>query len=39
VQHRSSATMNMMKHLGFKEVYDMSGGIVQWQAEELPVVK
>ncbi|WP_455277856.1 rhodanese-like domain-containing protein [[Eubacterium] cellulosolvens] len=36
---RSSVAMNMMKHLGFKEVYDMSGGIVQWQAEELPVVK
>ncbi len=36
---RSSVTMDMMRHLGFREVYDMSGGIVQWKAEELPVVE
>ncbi len=36
---RSSVTIDMMRHLGFQEVYDMSGGIVQWKAEELPVVE
>ena len=36
---RSSVTMDMMRHLDFQEVYDMSGGIVQWKAEELPVVE
>ncbi len=36
---RSSVTMDMMRHIDFQEVYDMSGGIVQWKAEELPVVE
>lgn len=36
---RSRVTMDMMRHLGFKEIYDVSGGIVQWKAEELPVVE
>lgn len=39
VDLRSSVTMDMMRHIGFKDVYDMSGGIVQWKAEELPVVE
>jgi rhodanese-related sulfurtransferase len=36
---RSRTALEMMEHLGFREVYDMSGGIVQWKAENLPTVK
>jgi len=39
VDIRSRTTLEMMEHLGFREVYDMSGGIVQWKAENLPTVK
>jgi rhodanese-related sulfurtransferase len=37
--NRSGKTLPVMKKLGFKEVYNMSGGIVQWEAEGLPTVK
>jgi rhodanese-related sulfurtransferase len=36
---RSRTTLEMMEHLGFQEVYDMSGGIVLWKAENLPTVE
>jgi len=36
---RSRTALEMMEHLGFQEVYDMSGGIIQWKAENLPTVK
>lgn len=39
VDIRSRTTLEMMEHLGFREVYDMSGGIVQWKAENLSTVK
>ena len=39
VDFRARATMDMMEHLGFREVQDISGGIVQWTAEGLPTVK
>jgi len=36
---RSEGAVNIMKELGFGEVYNMLGGIVQWEAEGLPTVK
>jgi len=36
---RSAGAVNVMKELGFREVYNMTGGIVQWEADGLPVVK
>jgi rhodanese-related sulfurtransferase len=36
---RSRATLEMMRELGFQEVYHMLGGIVGWQAAGLPIVK
>ncbi len=36
---RSGNTLALMKELGFKKVYDMSGGILGWNAEKLPVTK
>ncbi len=35
---RSGVALRMMEELGFGEVYNMSGGIVEWEAEGLPVV-
>ncbi len=35
---RSGATLPIMEELGFLEVYDISGGFVAWQEEELPVI-
>jgi len=35
---RSEATMNIMKDLGFQEVYNITGGMTAWKAEGLPVV-
>ena len=34
---RSGKTSEMLKDLGFKEIYDLSGGFSQWQDEEFPV--
>jgi rhodanese-related sulfurtransferase len=36
---RSRAALEMMRELGFREVYHMLGGIVGWQAAGLPTVK
>lgn len=36
---RSRATFDMMKELGFQEVYHMLGGIVRWMSEGLPTTK
>ena len=36
---RSSNALNIMQELNFREVYNMSGGILEWQAEGLPTVK
>ena len=36
---RSGFALRMMDELGFKEAYNMIGGIVQWKAEGLPVFR
>ena len=36
---RSGKALSMMKELGFREVYNMLGGIVQWESGGLPTVK
>ncbi len=33
---RSAAAMNVMADMGFSEVYNMKGGILQWKAAQLP---
>ena len=35
---RSGSALDMMAELDFREVYNISGGITQWKAEELPIV-
>ena len=37
--NRSGQAVNIMKDLGFMEVYDLDGGIVAWEAAGYPVVK
>jgi rhodanese-related sulfurtransferase len=37
--NRSGNTLNMMKDLDFREVYNMLGGIVNWKEEKLPIIK
>ncbi|MFY0594548.1 rhodanese-like domain-containing protein [Roseivirga sp.] len=34
---RSSSTLKILKAMGFKEAYDMKGGIRAWQKEKLPI--
>lgn len=36
---RSSAAVSYMRENGFKEVYNLAGGIRAWQREGLPIVK
>ena len=36
---RSAASLEIMKDLGFKEVYNATGGITGWQAEGLPTIR
>ena len=36
---RSAGARDIMAELGFIEVYNMSGGIVEWEAQGLPVVR
>lgn len=36
---RSGRTLDLMKILKFKTVYNMTGGMLQWLQEELPVVQ
>lgn len=35
--NRSSQTVELMKELGFRRVYDLQGGIVAWQSADLPI--
>ena len=35
--NRSGKALSMMKELGFREVYNMLGGIIQWKAEGYPL--
>ncbi|MBI2860027.1 MAG: rhodanese-like domain-containing protein [Chloroflexi bacterium] len=36
---RSAKAVNLMKELGFTRVYNMLGGIVQWQSQGFPTSK
>ena len=36
---QSGNTLAMMKKLGFKEVYNMLGGITEWVKNGLPIVE
>lgn len=36
---RSGKTMDLMKEKGFKEVYNLEGGIIAWNAAGKPLVK
>lgn len=36
---RSEKALNIMKELDFKEVYNMSGGIIKWKSEGLTTTK
>jgi rhodanese-related sulfurtransferase len=36
---RSAAATNIMAELGFKDIYNMTGGITEWQAQGLGIVK
>lgn len=36
---RSGVTLDLMKELGFKEVYNILGGIIAWKADVLPTIK
>lgn len=37
--NRSGQAVAIMKEIGFREVYDMDGGITEWQAAGYPTVK
>ena len=37
--NRSGKARDVMKEFGFPEVYNMSGGIIGWKAEGLPLAK
>lgn len=36
---RSGSTLDIMAGLNFEEVYNILGGMIQWQSAELPTVK
>jgi len=36
---RSASTLNIMKELGFENVYNMLGGIKAWKKESLPLIE
>jgi len=36
---RTRTVLDIMKELGFTEVYNMLGGITQWEAKGLPIIK
>ncbi len=36
---RSGVALNIMQELGFEEVYDLSGGIIGWGKEGLPITE
>ena len=37
--NRSGQALDIMEELDFREVYNMMGGILEWEAEGLPTVK
>jgi len=37
--NRSGKSLSIMEELGFKRVYDIAGGLVQWKREAYPVVQ
>jgi len=37
--NRSSTALGIMEELGFKEAYNLLGGIIAWEGEGFPVVK
>ncbi|MFC1908009.1 rhodanese-like domain-containing protein [Chloroflexota bacterium] len=37
--NRSGKALNIMVGLGFMEAYNISGGIIEWKAEGLPIIK
>ena len=37
--NRSGKALDIMAELNFREVYNILGGIIDWQAEELPTAK
>lgn len=37
--NRSGQALSIMDGLDFREVYDVSGGMIEWEAEGLPIVK
>ena len=37
--NRSKAAVDLMKELGFGQIYNISDGIIDWKAEGLPTVK
>ncbi len=37
--NRSGKALAIMEELGFLEIYHMSGGMLEWKAEALPLVK
>jgi len=37
--NRSGKALKIMEELNFREVYNMSGGIIEWKAEGLPTTK
>jgi len=36
---RSQSTIDIMEELGFTNIYHMTGGFIEWEAEGLPIVK
>lgn len=36
---RSGSAMEMMQEMGFKEIYNLNGGIIAWSEADLPVTK
>ena len=36
---RSNIALNMMGKMGFNHAYNMTGGVIQWQAEKRPLIK
>lgn len=36
---RSNGALQILKRLGFREAYDLSGGIQAWQEKKLPIEK
>lgn len=37
--NRSGKALKIMEELGFTEVYNISGGILEWKAQGLPLIK